>query len=155
MPFLDTVLGFVTGRRADPAPAREEGRRKAAEAWGLTAVDMGLGAAEPGSYDWQQWRKKVARILAGLPATEPEWAPMMAEARALAFGDERVLATQIEEFTLLVRRAVADCEFTEPERLKLDLARRLIGIADSDAEALVQTVIREAEVFFGQQVHAI
>jgi hypothetical protein len=59
---------------------------------------------------------------------------------------------QREQFALLVRRAGADGRFTEPEHLKLDRARFLIGMPDAEAEPIVRQVVAAAEEFFGQKV---
>jgi len=54
-----------------------------------------------------------------------------------------------DEFTLLVRRAVADRVVTEAEHRKIDMARDLIGIPDAEAVAILNQVVAEAESFFG------
>ena len=87
-----------------------------------------------------------------LPPTQPECDPLLADARALGLEDEWVLRSQIDEFTLLVRRAVADRHVTEQEHRKLDLARQLIGMTEADAETLLHAVSAEAEAFFGKPV---
>lgn len=155
MPFLQSIIGYIRGIRADPTVDEAALKRAAEDAWGLVQADRTPLPAGSGGYDWMQWRKKLQRVLDGLPATEPEWAGMMTEARALGFGEEAVLGAQIEEFTLLVRRAVADCELSTDEHAKLAAAKRLIGLSHEEAEELVKTVIREAEAFFGHQVRQI
>ena len=57
-----------------------------------------------------------------------------------------------EEFTLLVRRVVADRVVTEAEHRKLDLARDLLEIPDAEAEAILHAVVADAEQFFGGTV---
>ena len=76
----------------------------------------------------------------------------MAEARAMNFEPEWMTRCQVDEFLLLVRRAVADRHFTEEEHRKLDLARDLIGIPETEAEAALHSIVAEAEVFFGRPV---
>ena len=76
----------------------------------------------------------------------------MAEARALKLDPAWVTKCQVDEFLLLVRRAVADRLFTEPEHRKLDLARDLIGIPEAEAEAVLHSIVAEAESFFGKSV---
>jgi hypothetical protein len=111
--------------------------------------------AEPphaSDYDVEQWRKKVKRILEKLPASQPEWDPMLAEGRALGLDDQFMLKSQIDEFMLLVRRAVADRHITEQEHRNLDMARTLIGMTEEDAESLLHAIAAEAQEFFGKPV---
>jgi hypothetical protein len=155
MSFLETMLGYIRGRRVDPTLDESARKRAVEDAWGLDEADRTPMPVESGAYDWTQWRKKLQRILDGLPATEPEWEPMMAEARSLGFGDSTVSAAQIEEFTLLIRRAVADCVLTPEEHRKLEIAQRLLGLSADDAEQITREVIREAETFFGGEVREV
>ncbi len=53
---------------------------------------------------------------------------------------------------MLVRRVVADRVVTEAEHRRLDLARELLDIPDPEAVAILQTVVAEAERFFGGTV---
>lgn len=155
MAFLQTVLDYVRGRRQDPAIDLAQARRAAEDAWGLDEADRTPLPADTSTYDWTQWRKKLQRILDGLPATEPEWPTLMAEARSLGFGESTVRNAQIQEFTLLIRRVVADCLLTPEEHTKLESARALLGISSDEAELIAQAVIREAGDFFGQQVREL
>ena len=155
MSFLETIFGYVRGRRADPAVDESALKRAAEDAWGLDEADRVPIPVNSSVYDWTQWRKKLQRILDGLPATEPEFEPMMAEARSLGFGDAAVRGAQIEEFTLLIRRAVADCVMTLEERHKLETAQRLLGLSNDEAELISQAVIREAAAFFGNQIRDV
>src|ERR671921_434261 len=138
-------------------------RRRLAQLWGLDereafgdeATVSASGEAEtsePVDYDRDQWQKKMTRILEDLPDSRDQWGPMMAEARALGFDGHWMRQAQVEEFTLLVRRAVADGVFTEKEHRLLDLARDLIGLPEAEAEALVHTIVTEAESFFGKTI---
>jgi hypothetical protein len=153
MSFFET-LGRALGRTSR---AQQGDRSRLAEAWGivdsapaeLTAASV---PAEPQDYDHAQWRKKLKRILDKLPASTPEWETMMTEARAMSFGEDWVVRMQVEEFALLMRRAVADGVVTEEEHRKIDLARTLMGISEADAEALLHTIVTEAETFFGHSI---
>ena len=107
---------------------------------------------ESGAYDRAQWARKVKRVLGDLPGSRAEWDDVAAEARAMGFEPEWVAQCCRDEFTLLVRRAVADRVVTEAEHRNLDLARDLIGIPDAEAVAILQSVVAEAESFFGGSV---
>jgi hypothetical protein len=123
--------------------------------WAVGAKPSGAGVlvnADAGLYDQTNWLKKLKRILDGLPESRPEWDDLVAEARALNFDPDWVARSQVDEFMLLVRRAVADGVFTEPEHRKLDLARDLIGIPEAEAEAALSSIVAEAESFFGKTI---
>lgn len=146
MGFFDAV------RRAlhrDNHPARDVAR-----AWGLEDENEEAEnhAADASLYDRAQWQKKMKRILAGLPETRPEWTELMTEARALNLEAAWIRECEVEEFKLLVRRAVADRHFTETEHRRLDLARDLIGLPEDQAEKLLHNIIADAEKFFGGTV---
>jgi hypothetical protein len=53
---------------------------------------------------------------------------------------------------MLIRRAVSDRHFTEEEHRRLDQVRDLMGLPDTEAEAILHTIIAEAEAFFGKPV---
>jgi hypothetical protein len=151
MGFFDTlrrVLGGVPGT-ASPAP------EDVPTDWGLMEGKP-TPAAEPvggaSAYDRANWQNKLKRVLDGLPDTEGEWPELMAEAKALGLDTAWVTRAQVEEFMLLIRRAVSDRHFTEEEHRKLDLARDLIGIPEAEAEAALHSVVAEAEKFFGKSV---
>jgi hypothetical protein len=158
MGFFDVFTRAVSQSRRGPSP--EQGRLAAL--WGVYETPApdpesdgnaaNAGADPDREFDRVQWRKKLKRILERLPATQAEWQPMLTEARALSFDDEWVTRVQIDEFGLLMRRAVADCHFTEAEHDKIELARTLIGIPEAEAEAMLQVIIKEAETFFGHRV---
>lgn len=154
MGFFDVLTRAVRqGRRgadADQARLAELWSLYEAPATGDAAKDV--SAAADREFDRAQWRKKLKRILEKLPATESEWKPMLTEARALAFDEDWVMRVQVEEFTLLMRRAVADCQFTEAEHHAIELARTLIGIPEAEAEAMLDVIVKEAETFFGHHV---
>ena len=77
---------------------------------------------------------------------------MLAEGRALGFEEEWMTRAMVEEFTLLVRRVVADRNIERQEHRKLDMARDLIGMSPDEAANLLQSVVAEAESFFGDSV---
>ena len=146
MGFFDTLRRVLSGKdrhRAaapdDPSPARDLDRD-------------GPPSGDSGVYDRLNWQKKLKRILAELPASKPQWPELMAEARALGFEHDWVHHCQVEEFQMMVRRAVSDGHFTEAEHRKLDLARDLIGIPEAEAEAILHAIVAEAEAFFGKPV---
>jgi len=148
MGFFNTLRHVLSGDRqqpaaaqSDPGPARDHDRD-------ATVPEPGT----PGAYDLQQWRKKLKRILAELPVSKPQWADLMAEERAMGFDPAWVRMCQLEEFQLLVRRAVSDRHFTEAEHRNLDLARDLIGIPEAEAVAILHAIVAEAEAFFGKPV---
>lgn len=156
MGFFDTLRRVLGG--GDPkAAAAESTSLFVTEGEGLAgddAVDSGPAVApEPVShYDRSQWHKKLKRILDELPGSKGEWDELMTEAKALELDPEWVARCQLEEFLLLMRRAVSDRVVTEEEHRTLDLARDLIGIPDAEAEAALHTIIAEAESFFGKPV---
>ena len=153
MGFFDTLRRALSGDHTTPVNPR------LSNAWGLDGEDephpptaAHEPAVEPGLYDRKNWQKKLKRVLEELPDSQGDWPELMSEARALNFDPDWVTRCQIEEFLLLIRRAVADRHLTEAEHRKLDLARDLIGITESEAEAALQTVMAEAEQFFGKPV---
>ena len=143
---------FETLRRVlGQAPAND----KVAAAWNLDTDGEPAESkpqADSGEFDRTQWQKKLKRILDELPASQHEWDGLMTESRALHFDEEWVTKCQVDEFMLLIRRAVSDRHFTEVEHRKLDLARDLIGIPEPEAEAALLSVVAVAEAFFGKSV---
>jgi hypothetical protein len=155
MGFFDALRRVLSGAGERPAPLAD--RRSVAGQDQDPDRDDAEGDSEattpgPDVYDRLQWHKKLKRILEELPASQPEWADLMAEARALGFDMPWVEQCQVEEFTMLVRRAVADRHVTEDEHRKIDLARDLIGLPEAQAEAILHGVVAEAEAFFGKPV---
>jgi hypothetical protein len=110
----------------------------------------------PGShasaYDLSQWHKKLKTILAELPDSQGQWRDLMGDVGPLGIDANWVERIQREEFTLLVRRAVADQVVTEQEHERIELARRLVGLSESEAEDLLHKVVAEAESFFGKPI---
>jgi hypothetical protein len=151
MGFFDTLRRTLGGGSGwTPSPREVEARFL-----GVDPDDLPLSPETPfesGVYDRAQWAKKLKRVLAELPASRADWEDVASEARAMDFDPEWVARCGRDEFTLLVRRAVADRVVTEAEHHKLDLARDLIGIPDAEAEAILHAVVTEAETFFGGTV---
>jgi hypothetical protein len=145
MGFFDTLRRVLTGEHRIPEP-----KAGAAPAADRPACDAPTPGAEV--YDRVQWQKKLKRILMELPKSQPEWVSLLTEARALGFDAAWIHDCQLEEFRMLIRQAVADRHVTVEEHQKLDLARDLIGIPEAEAEAILHTIIAEAEAFFGQPV---
>jgi hypothetical protein len=148
MGFFDTLRRVLTNDRRHPAGATDEGRHGRGHDRDQPLPEAGT----PGAYDLLQWQKKLKRILDELPGSQSQWADLMAEERAMGFDPQWVRRCQLEEFHLLVRRAVSDRHFTEAEHRKLDLARDLIGIPELEAEAILHAIVAEAEAFFGKPV---
>jgi hypothetical protein len=120
----------------------------------VPAADPAAMAAPPPTtdYDRDQWRRKLKRILEKLPASQPEWADLMADAGALGLDTSWVEQCQREEFALLVRRAVSDRHVTLAEHSKLELARSLIGIPEAEAEETLHAIVAEAREFFHKPI---
>ena len=150
-------MKFFEPFRRLPATDRAA-REKLMKAWGMDAEVVPLansplaGDRDTSAYDREQWRRKLRRVLDRLPDSGGEWDRMMSEAKALGFAPAWVEEVQVEEFTMLVRRAVADRVFTESEHRKLDSARDRIGLTDAEAGAIIDMVIAEVETFFGGAV---
>jgi hypothetical protein len=158
MSFFDRFLG--ARRKAEDLDP--DLRLQMLKAWGLEAdsapVEVAARPAEipvPATdltYDRNQWHRRLKTLIADPPDDEEEWDHLVAEAKAKAFDPIWVAQAMREEFTLLVRAALADRVFTERERLKLDRARFLIGLTDAEADAIFKTVTAEAEAFFGGSI---
>jgi hypothetical protein len=156
MGFYDKLRRVLGG--GDPREAAEESTSlfvtEGAGFGGDAAVDSGPAVTPdpPTDYDRAQWHKKLKRILDELPESKSEWDDLMLEAKSLELDPAWVTRCQVEEFFLLMRRAVADRRVTAEEHRKLDLARDLIGLPDAEAEAALDAVVAEAESFFGKPV---
>lgn len=147
MGFFDS-LRRVLHREAGGTPSPE-----LAAAWGLDQdAEAVPSAGDNSTYDRANWQKKMKLILDELPASEGRWTELMSEAKALNFDPDWVTKTQVDEFLLLIRRAVSDRHFDVHEHKKLDLARDLIGIPEAEAEAALHSIVAEAEKFFGKTV---
>lgn len=156
MKFFDALRRSLGQDSGTPAADSSEDARRLTEAWGLNSTAaQPEGFTDAGVYDQAQWRKKLKLVLETLPESRGRWDELIAESRALNFDAGWVEKCQVEEFLLLIRRAVSDRRFTDEEHAKLDLARRLIGIPEAEAEAALQTVVAEAEQFFGKPVREV
>jgi len=148
MGFFDALRRSLGGEATPKYTAREIEARYL----GVDPDELPLPAETPfesGVYDRAQWAKKLKRVLTELPESRGEWDDIAAEARAMDFDPAWVEQCGRDEFTLLVRRAVADRVVTEAEHRKIDMARDLIGIPDAEAVAILNQVVAEAESFFG------
>lgn len=156
MGFFDTLRHVLSGEHRRPVDrgqgeGPEIGRDPEPGGPGPTD-EADATAPAPDTYDRLNWQKKLKRILNELPGSQPGWPDLMAEARALGFDPVWVYHGQVEEFRMMVRRAVSDRHFTEEEHRRIDLARDLIGIPEAEAEAILHAIVAEAEAFFGAPV---
>jgi hypothetical protein len=158
MGFFDVLKGFLSS--AVHHGASHDARARIRDAWGLddespaappesTSISPTADADSASAYDVEQWRKKLRRIFEDLPSSKSEWPAMMTEARAYNLNDEWIAARLAEEFTLLIRGVVADRLLSEADHERIETARKLIGITESQAETAVQAIVAEAEQFFG------
>jgi hypothetical protein len=154
MAFFDTLRRVMTGDLAG-VDARPDDRRRLGDTWGLDEVGSGAddhterpveGAS---AVDVRLWERKLKRILDELPGSRGEWDDLRLEAASLGFNPRWMAHRQRSEFSLLVRRAVADRAVTEAEHRKLELARELLGIPEPEAERTLHAIVAEAESFFG------
>lgn len=152
------LFDLLNGARHRASTLDERTRGKLLEAWGLADEEVAARAPEvtpegtPLDYDRTQWVRKLRHILDELPESEPRWGQLVQEARAKQFDEAWVRRLMLEEFAMMIRRAVADRLFTERERRKLDQARVLIGLNAEEARGIYANVVREAEAFFGEHV---
>jgi len=145
--------------------ASEESRQRIRAAWGLDddesntvggGDDHALPSSTTGSntsvFDRAQWQKRLRRVLDGLPDSQSQWHDLMTDAHALQLEPEWIAERQRQEFAFVIRRAVADKVISEEDHHKLDLARKLIGMSEAEAEVALHAIIAEAEAFFGAPV---
>lgn len=153
MPWLNALRQFLGRHSEVGGDAPHERRSRIASAWGLNRDDLvSPTAGDSSEYDAAQWLKRLKRVLSELPATELEWPELVRDARAKGFGNDWARKAEIEEFRYLVRQSVADGLINEFEHKKLELARSLIGLDESEAAAIVQETIAEAESIFGKPI---
>ncbi len=156
MGFFETLRRVLTGGEIGGEDWPID--RRLGAAWDVNEVGSGADDATnrpvegTSGFDRQQWEKKLQRVLGGLPGTRGEWNDLLTEAAALGFNAEWVEARKRDEFVLLVRRAVADRCVTEAEHWTLEMARDLIGLTESDAEAVLRAIVAEANAFYGKAV---
>jgi hypothetical protein len=154
---MKRVLSPTSHEQADV-----ETKKRIRDAWGLdaeepsaeaTAKDVGEDEATTASaYDRSHWKKKLRHLLDALPESQKGWQDLMTEANALELKPEWVAKQQREEFAFLIRRAVSDRVVSEDDHHKLDLARKLIGLSEKEAEDKLHAIVAEAEAFFGSPV---
>lgn len=149
MRFLEALKEFLNS--SDHAKGAESDRARIRDAWNLdSAPSADADSASP--YDVEQWRKKLRRIFEELPESKGEWTALMTEARAYGLDAEWIDARLAEEFTQLIRGVVADRVLSEADHERIETARRLIGLTESQAETAVRAIVSEAEQFFGGAV---
>ena len=157
MGFFDSLRRILS----DDAPAgRGTTSQGLSHAWSLHDTDDHAAGTDPepfhgGEYDRKNWRKKLKLILDELPASRGRWADHIADAHAMGFEPDQIATWCRDEFTLMVRRIVADRVVTEEEHRTLDLARDLLAIPDAEAEQILHDVAAEAEAFFGKSVEGV
>ncbi len=172
MGFFNALKRLLPHTSAPGEPVSEEARQRIRAAWGLDeeenegaardeAAAAGDGRARSSEtvpevnasrFDRSLWEKRLRTILDGLPGTESQWQALLTDAHALQLDPEWIADRQRQGFAFLVRRAVADRVISEADHHKLDLARKLIGLSEAEAEAAVHAILTEAEVFFGSPV---
>jgi len=157
MGFLDVLKSYFS---SDGVGASDDDRARIRGAWGIGDKSSAAGATTepspdpdaPSPYDVEQWQKKLQRILDGLPTTEPEWASLKTEARAYKLKEDWVSRQFAEQFELLIRSVVADRVLSEDDLNRIEIARKLIGLSESQAETTVRSIVADAEAFFGRPV---
>ena len=160
MGFFDALKRVLP--HASHAHATDDAQKRIRAAWGLedeepsdaesahkTALPEGGGAS---AYDRSQWAKRLRRVLDELPASQPQWHELSTDAHALEIEEEWMADRYRGEFEFLVRRAVADRVVSEEEHHKIELARKLMGMPEAEAEKILHTIMAEAEAFFGAPV---
>lgn len=158
-------MGFFAalGRLLRPHSLPDEAHARLLDAWGLSdeappehhpanASPRNAAPVITSSYDRDQWRRKLKTLLERLPDSQSQWSDFAADATALSLEPKWVRQAYREEFTLLLRRAVADRTITRQEHDNLELARTLLGLSESEATDLLNQVIAEAESFFGNSI---
>lgn len=103
-------------------------------------------------YDRSMWRKKLQGMLEHLPGSAGTWSVLVSEAAALGFDPAWVHDCIRTEYELLIHKVVSDRKVREAERERLEQARALLEIPESEAAALLSQVIAEAESFFDKEV---
>jgi hypothetical protein len=162
MGFFDTLKRVLP--HASHAHIEEDAQKRIRSAWGLeeeqstseSAHEPDLPAGQLGveasGYDRAQWTKRLRKLLDELPTSQSQWHDLITDAHALNLEESWVSDHQREEFTFLVRRAVADRVVSEEEHHKIELARKLIGMSEPEAEQILHSITAEAEAFFGKPV---
>jgi hypothetical protein len=160
MGFFDALRRVLT--HETHAHVADDTRKKIRNAWGLgdepssreeapatPAVPLSGTAS---AYDRSQWEKKLRKILEDLPGSQQGWHDLMTEAHALELDPAWIDERQREGFAFLIRKAVSDRVVSEDDHQRLDLARKLIGLPEAEAERTLHAIMAEAEAFFGSPV---
>jgi hypothetical protein len=164
MGFFDVLKRLLP--HASHPHATDESRRRIRAAWGLDdddTTDEGTGAEHTSAaamtagsiasvYDRAQWQKRLRKILDELPDSQPQWHDLITDAHALQLEPDWIADREREEFAFLIRRAVAHQVISEDDHHKLDLARKLIGMPEAEAEKALHAIMAEAAAFFGAPV---
>mgnify|MGYP001030261773 CR=1 FL=1 len=146
MRFLEALKDFLSSNAHAGGPKDAPSRIR--DAWSLdSSPSADADSASP--YDVAQWRKKLRRIFEELPGSKDEWTDLMTEARSYGLDAGWIDARLAEEFTQLIRGVVADRVLSEADHERIEAARRLIGLTESQAETAVRAIVAEAEQFFG------
>lgn len=158
MPFFQALGKLLSGgNKLD-----EAGRQKLVEAW---HVYDELPPSVPGFpepevedartgllYDRSIWYRKLKRILSELPNSESEWPELKAEVTSLGLDPEWVAGCEKAEFTMIVRRALADGVISAEEHRRIDQARQMMGLSDEESMVILNEIKAEAEEVFGRAV---
>jgi hypothetical protein len=161
MGFFD-ALKRILSHNTHPH-ATDADRKRIRDAWGLDDDEPTMepnpegkssapGEASASAYDRAQWEKRLRKILDELPGSRSHWQELMTEAHALKLEPEWIADRQREQFGFLVRKAVSDRVVSEEDHQKLELARKLIGMPEAEAEATLHAIMAEATAFFGMPV---
>ena len=158
MPFFQALGKLLSGG----SKLDEAGRQKLVDAWHVydeRPPDL-PGFPEPEVenarsgllYDRSIWYRKLKRILSELPNSESEWPELKAEVASLGLDSEWVAGCVKAEFTMIVRRALADGVISSEEHRRIDQARRLVGLSDEESIAILNEIKTEAEEVFGARL---
>ena len=163
--FLQCSEASTAPRTAHGWPAKNRGNASAphgvlmtmrptpqAEATSSALPSTTTTGSNASAFDRARWQKRLRRILDELPGSQPQWHDLMTDAHALQLEPDWIADRQREEFAFIIRRAVADKVFSEEDHHKLDLARKLIGMSEAEAEVALHAIMAEAEAFFGAPV---
>jgi hypothetical protein len=157
MGFLNALKRILGNLDTHPQNISADDRAKLASAWGLAESDLNAEESTSASetrpatdYDVELWHRKLKSLLDKLPESREQFADFMADAQALNFDTRWVDETIREEFTLLIRRCLSDHVLTPGEHQKIDLARELMGIPETEAIQILDKTVADAEAFFGK-----
>ncbi len=149
MGFLNALKQLLGNPPA--VPEDSDARPKVDDDLEMTIADKG----DLVGFDREQWRRKLRKVVEDFPESKPELALIESEARALGFEPSWTKACCLEEFTWMVRRAVCDRVVSPAEHLRLDEVRGLLGISESEATAILSSIVDEAETLFDGGVQGV